>query len=98
MYPLRGSQTLASKMYYCSLSVLPWSLPLLPHLISNCLNQPLGTQVNPWGLNEAHFLKKKRNEDTQKGFCAQEHHRALLSYIIIFVLSKLFFLCFMFLE
>ena len=58
-----------------------------PFLISNCLNLSLGTQGRSWRLNEACFLRTKK-WGTQKGFCAQEPHRALLSYRITAVLVK----------
>ena len=57
----------------CSKAVLlffdysPLSLLLLPSLISNYFNLPLGTQGRLWKLSEAHFLKT-RNEGHRKAF------------------------------
>ncbi|XP_049566959.1 thioredoxin domain-containing protein 8 isoform X2 [Orcinus orca] len=44
----------------------------------NYLNLPLGTQGRSWRLNEAYFQQTRNG--TQKGFCAQEAHRILLSF------------------
>ena len=60
VYSLRGAQVPAPRLYYCFLTVLPSSLHPLPSLISNCLNQSLGTQGRSWRLNKAHFQKNKK--------------------------------------
>ena len=70
MYPLRGNQDPAPRLEYCSLTVSLLSLHLLPSLISNCLNLPLGTQGRPWRLNEAHFLRI-RNGGHRKAFASR---------------------------
>lgn len=46
------------------LNVPLWSLHPLSSLISDCLNQPLGTQGRSWRPNEAYSLKA-RNGDTE---------------------------------
>ena len=56
---LEGNQDPAPGLDYCVLTIPPLSLHLLPSLISNCLNLPLGTQGRSWGLNEAHFLRTR---------------------------------------
>ena len=38
------------RLHYCFLAAPPLSLPLLPSLISNCLNLPFGTQGRSWML------------------------------------------------
>ena len=65
VYPLRGNQDPASRLYYCFLTAPPLSLLPLPSLISNHLNLPLGTQGRSWRLNEAHFLKTRNGGHRQ---------------------------------
>ena len=51
MYPWRGNQDPASKLYDCCLTIPPW--------ISNHPILPLGTQGKSWRLDEAHFLRRR---------------------------------------
>ena len=59
VFPLRGNQDPAPRLYYYFFTVPPLSLHPLPSLISSCLNLPLGTQGRPQRLNETHFLKAR---------------------------------------
>ena len=64
------------QLHYCFSILPPFSLHLLPSLISNHLNLSSGAQGRSWRLNEAYFLQTRNR--TQRDFCAQEPHRVLL--------------------
>ena len=79
VYSLRGNQDPAPSLYYCCLTAPLLPLHPLPSLTISCLNLALGTQGRYggwWGP----FPKNKKWR-AQKGFCAQESHRAVLSFI-----------------
>ena len=75
----RTDQRLAPRLHYCFSAGTPLSLHPFPSLVSICLNQLVETQGRSWRLNEACFLYFRKR--TQEGFCAQESHRVLLSFI-----------------
>ena len=70
MYISLGKLRLCPKTAYGSLTVSPLSLHPLLCQISICLNQPFGTQGNPWRWNETYFLQK-RNKGHRKAFVIQ---------------------------
>ena len=75
MYPLSQNQDHTPRLHYCFLTVPPLSLHPFPSLTSNSLNLPFGTQGKSWRLKPIYY-----KQGTQKGFCAQELHRVLLSF------------------
>ena len=78
VYLLRGNQDPAPRLHCCFLTVPPLSLHPLPPLISNCLNLPFGSQGRSREAERSVFPVVKK-WGTQKGFCAHEPHRVLLS-------------------
>ena len=93
VYPLSENKDPVPKLYYCFLTVPPWSLHSFPSLISASFNLPTGTQERSWRLNEAYFLQS-RNEGQRKvfmtgcptGFCSVLFVTVkLLSYVEVFV-------------
>ena len=96
MYSLSENKDPVPKLYYCFLTVPPWSLHSFPSLISASFNLPTGTQERSWRLNEAYFLQS-RNEGQRKvfmtgcptGFCSVLFVIVkLLSYVEVFVTPR----------
>jgi len=79
MYPLRGNQDPAPRLYCCVLMAPPWSLPPLPSLIGNPLNLPLGSSEKVLEAEGGPFPKNQK-WGTQRGLYAQEPCKILLGY------------------
>ena len=96
VYSLSENKDPVPKLYYCFLTVPPWSLHSFPSLISASFNLPTGTQERSWRLNEAYFLQS-RNEGQRKvfmtgcptGFCSVLFVIVKsLSYVEVFVTPR----------
>ena len=83
-YLLRWNQDPAQSLHYCSGCSLLSLNPLLS-LISNCLNLTFGTQGRSWRLEAGgcSLFPTNKEQETWKGFYAQDHHRLLLSFTFL---------------
>ena len=83
-YLLRWNQDPAQSLHYCSGCSLLSLNPLLS-LVSNCLNLTFGTQGRSWRLEAGgcSLFPTNKEQETWKGFYAQDHHRLLLSFTFL---------------